>query len=562
MKHYGWPINRIAIVSITACMAMTACVDQKHAVIAPQFTNQETPQAPNKGGTRRFSTIPTDSLWAIIAAMDSVALVGIKAPGSSGSIVRGVMTASSDHINAGSEAIRTAGGHVIRKNQKWPFYRVKIGDAQVLQRILQHPLVAYVEPATVAGYGMMHSDPGCAEPSYGGAQHLTAWDVTDLIPFQYMSMGIYDAWRIASGDEITVGLVDTGIYSSSEQMNTSMEAGYSAIRWHDYTHTVNYTTGMIGNSGCSHGHRMAAAIAAPRDGVGPIGVAWGANLVSVRHNDDIAVFDVEQAADAIDIAALYGRIIVIAWGSPDYWFNSIEDAIEFHHYTRDRLFVAAAGTYPGLNYLLRGNTIFPAEMDEVVAVTAASYPSGYLSSDGAHGPAVDIGAFVGQVTAGKESNLATISGSSNASAAAAGIAALIWSRYPQMSRDQVRDRLYYSTISNPYQTSPVKNGDLGYGIPNAFRAVGGMWHLSISGPSCVDGREGSMQLTAIVRGDGPFTYSWSNGETGSSIIVSKPPRGQSADYSVYVHDGLENKTSAAYLTVTALAVDDPRKTCE
>ncbi|MEX2282576.1 MAG: SprB repeat-containing protein, partial [Gemmatimonadota bacterium] len=115
---------------------------------------------------------------------------------------------------------------------------------------------------------------------------------------------------------------------------------------------------------------------------------------------------------------------------------------------------------------------------------------------------------------------------------------------------------------DPFQTAPLKVGDTGYGTVNAYRALGGFWHMSLDGPTCVDGREGTITLTAIARGDGPFTYTWSNGSNQTSINVVGPPRGESAYYYVYVYDALEGRTLGAELNIVALAVDDERRSCD
>ncbi|HFX18071.1 MAG TPA: serine protease, partial [Flavobacteriales bacterium] len=59
-------------------------------------------------------------------------------------------------------------------------------------------------------------------------------------------------------------------------------------------------------------------------------------------------------------------------------------------------------------------------------------------------------------------------GSSVATASTAGIAALVWARYPSWSRAQVLDRLKRSAALYPY-----KNSDFGYGNIDALKAVRG-----------------------------------------------------------------------------------------
>ncbi|MEX2282575.1 MAG: S8/S53 family peptidase, partial [Gemmatimonadota bacterium] len=389
---------------------------------------------------RQFKELSVDSLWLMIAAGDSSAVVGVKPPGASRGVIKGRVGADRNLLNRAERDLERLGLSIVARSATLPAMRVRIDGVSQLGRLLAEPWLDYVEPAVIRGSIMPQI--GCENPAYDGNQHMTWGDVTDMVPYTYASMDIPDAWALSSGDGVTIGLTDTGIFASNSQLTTNMTAGYSSIRTYEYLHTSNYGSAYISDSDCSHGSRMAGSIGAPRDGTGPIGVAWGANLVSVRHNDDVATFDTWYAVQAIDMAAARSNIVVMAWGAPDWWYNSIEDAITYWHYNWDRLFIGAAGTYMGWEpYEFRNNTFFPAEVEEVVAVTAVDDPFGNLSSNAAHGPGVDIAAFAGQVSTGKGSDLTTLMGTSNASGVTAGVAAMIWSRYPSMTRDQVRHRL-------------------------------------------------------------------------------------------------------------------------
>ena len=99
--------------------------------------------------------------------------------------------------------------------------------------------------------------------------------------------------------------------------------------------------------------------------------------------------------------------------------------------------------------------------------------------------------------------------------------------------------------------------DIGAGIINAYKAVGGFNSLAISGPSTVDSYA-SYTLTAAPAGDGPFTYQWSNGATTKSITATAGANLSSKTFSVTVRDTRENKTLTASKTVTA---KDPVEVC-
>jgi hypothetical protein len=250
---------------------------------------------------------------------------------------------------------------------------------------------------------------------------------------------------------------------------------------------------------------MAGAMTAPRDGTGPVGVAWRANLYNVRFNGDVATFDAWNAVDAIYMAGGNSKIVVMAWGAPDWWNNSIEAAIDHFYYNRGVLFVGAAGsTGACVPEWMRANTIFPAEMEEVVAA-AGLQQSGDVACNSHFGPGVDVAAFVKQPTPGTNNEVWSFEASSNAAAVIGGAAALIWSYYGG-SRDQVIQKLYESGSLYPNRSSRI-----GYGAVNVAKAVGALWNISFGSGYLIHVGDTPVEHTFYVGhqgGAGPFEYNW------------------------------------------------------
>jgi hypothetical protein len=71
----------------------------------------------------------------------------------------------------------------------------------------------------------------------------------------------------------------------------------------------HYYLTSLGSSddACGHGTRMAGVIAAPDDGRGVMGVAWGANLVNVRHANGVANVSSSDARAAVRPPATRAR---------------------------------------------------------------------------------------------------------------------------------------------------------------------------------------------------------------------------------------------------------------
>jgi hypothetical protein len=83
---------------------------------------------------------------------------------------------------------------------------------------------------------------------------------------------------------------------------------------------------------------------------------------------------------------------------------------------------------------------------------------------------------------------------------------------------------------------PDRNYQNGFGVVNAYRAVGGFENLSVSGETCMTSYQGSQSLSAELMGDGPFTYQWGTGETTRSIAVYPGTPGATTYYQVTVRD--------------------------
>ena len=115
-------------------------------------------------------------------------------------------------------------------------------------------------------------------------------------------------------------------------------------------------------------------------------------------------------------------------------------------------------------------------MSETVAVTGVNDGSSYERCDTCHsGSKIDFTIIMeGDNNTSKAPPVLGFNtdqrrytgGSSVATATTAGIAALIWSKYPSWSRTQVLNRLKQSA-----EFYPNKNGSFGYGNIDALQAV-------------------------------------------------------------------------------------------
>lgn len=272
------------------------------------------------------------------------------------------------------------------------------------------------------------------------------------------------------------------------------------------------------------------------------------------------------------MAAEQSHIVVMAWGTAD-WEDNVSDEIQYwaNAPAMPRLFIGAAGTQKtcaafsssGIVYS-PPPTLFPALMEEVLAVTAID-TNGAVACDVHGSAAVDLAAFYGYPTAGQNTDLLYMRGSSSATAVVAGAAALVWSHYGGGAA-HTRQKLLESGSHYPNRTRYI-----GYGAIDAMKALGGMQGATIN--SCTsrtctfryttDVCRTDYYIAAPLGGDGPYTYQWSTGSTTNSTTLTVcPTPGEVAHYSlaVSVWDADRLGATAAYRSVD-IEVHDPWAPC-
>ncbi|SNS98971.1 Subtilase family protein [Ekhidna lutea] len=377
----------------------------------------------------------------------------------------------------------------LRKHEVLPFIDVEVTSLEVVKYLRSLPTVRYVEPL---GYevdfptvedGRIESSKGCSnDPNYG----IPSNDYTNISPGAKASWHLYannvvNAWNSSTGSGIGIGLIDTGISPSQDNLNGNFNSGYSSGRYvHKYGFYVSSWWWWASPDGpdddCGHGTAMAGVMAAPRSTDGSsVGVAYNANLVAVRGTGDVVINGGKEKTGVADALVYLGNrsdVKIISMSIGDVFSNSkVADAVRYA-YGRGKLIFAAAGT--STSWTNWYGVIFPASMSETVAVTGIK-ESGYTRCDVCHsGSKVDFTVIMERSgTENHPLSLAmsgnqpsTVGGSSVATATAAGIAALVWSKNPALSRSQVLDKLKQTA-----DLYPNKSSSFGWGTLDAAAAV-------------------------------------------------------------------------------------------
>jgi thermitase len=260
------------------------------------------------------------------------------------------------------------------------------------------------------------------------------------------------AWNTTIGNKsILVAVVDTGIDYNHPDIAANYNA--SGFDW------VNNDANPMDDNG--HGTHCAGIIAAvTNNSLGIAGMAQvqimaekGLDANGTGYEDNLA----SAIYDAVEKGA---RILSLSWGS-DQDSQLIHEAIQYA-YSQNVLIVGAGGNQAF------DTKFYPAAYDEVIAVTATDqfdYPAFFSN----YGSWIELSAPGVQILSTfPNDSYKQMDGTSMACPHVAGLGALVWSQFPNATRDWVRAQMRYTADD---LGSPGFDPFYGYGRINARRAV-------------------------------------------------------------------------------------------
>jgi type VII secretion-associated serine protease mycosin len=282
-----------------------------------------------------------------------------------------------------------------------------------------------------------------------GTPALAADDVREK-QWHLSFLKVGEAQRISTGKGVIVAVVDSGV-SDHPDLTGSVLNGTDFIE--------KGSNGRTDRSG--HGTGMAGLIAAHgNNGNGALGIAPDAKILPVRVLNNKPQKNT-QIGPAIEYAISRGAKVInlsVGGGIDPATLNAVKAAAE-----ADVVLIASAGNKP----TDQGVTA-PAFIDSVVAVGAVD-KYGKKTTMSVSGPALDLtapGEDIRSVT--RNGGYSSTSGTSDAAAIVSGAAALIRSKYPNMSATEVVERLE-STATDA--GAPGVDSDYGHGIIDIVAAL-------------------------------------------------------------------------------------------
>ncbi|MFE2087463.1 type VII secretion-associated serine protease mycosin [Streptomyces sp. NPDC059460] len=294
-----------------------------------------------------------------------------------------------------------------------------------------------------------------------GATSASAYaDSVRSIQWHLDAMKAEGMWSVSTGSNVTVAVIDSGVDASSGDLQGQILKGKDLALDSPGDEHVDYDghgtgmAGLIAGTGESRGGDGAFGLAPDskilpirvRDNVGKVNGATG----SVNFNEDLTI--------AIRYAADRGaKVINISMGD-EVGTQQLSDAVKYA-LNKGSLIFAAAG-----NSGDQGNAIeYPAGTPGVVGVGAVGKDF-KKTDESEYGLQVDLSAPGDQLVyaCARKTGLCKGHGTSGATALASASAALIWSKHPDWTNNQVL-RVMLNTAGGP--TSGAERSDyIGYGI--------------------------------------------------------------------------------------------------
>ncbi|HWL36414.1 MAG TPA: S8 family serine peptidase [Frankiaceae bacterium] len=356
-----------------------------------------------------------------------------------------------DASPAALRAVRAAGGRVVGGIERLDVLQVafpsRVARDAALPVVRRAPGVRYAEAERVFS---VHRNP-----------NDTFW----RYQWGLFKIGAMKAWNKETGGKtpVTVAVLDTGVDLKHPDLAGRVIAGDDIVA-NDPDPSDDH----------GHGTHVAGIVAAKTNNrVGVAGMSWGAKVLAVKvlaANGEGS--DCDIALGMVGAADAGARVLNMSLGSTGTRCGLVTQAAIDYARDAGSLPVVSAGNSGSAK---DGNPVTtPANCDGVLTVGATD-PADKIAKFSTHHPYVDVSApGVGILSTGYQAmtgrhTYVAMSGTSMAAPYVAGLAALLMSRNPTWTPDQVMDRIVKTSDD---RGTRGKDDYFGAGRVNAARAIG------------------------------------------------------------------------------------------
>ncbi|UWG96980.1 S8 family serine peptidase [Dehalobacter sp. DCM] len=370
----------------------------------------------------------------------------------------------------------------------------------IVRKVLQSPIVICAEWSKTYTMDEMAVTAAISDPEYSDQ-----WSLRKVRADQAWDEG-------ATGEGIVIAVIDTGVDLNSTELQdgsvSNLVGGYNAYTGSTSTQAIQDDHG--------HGTSVAGLIAALNNSRGIIGVAYKAKIMPVKVMDETGQGEDDIIADGIVWAADHGADIINMSIGADSENDILDDALDYAAAKGCLLIASSGNNQEGMpqsiaqQAAVRSSLVsYPAAHPEVLAVSAVDI-NDQITDFSLVGPEMAMSAPGDKILTTywttKESGYAYVTGTSIATPFVSGAAALIWSKYPQLTAQEVKKALF----SSAYDLGAEGRDDsYGYGRLDCYRAL-----KTLSSPQTVTS-------PASLGWDGGIVSAGSTGEeTGATLTVS------------------------------------------
>ncbi|MEY3201036.1 MAG: hypothetical protein RIR70_586 [Pseudomonadota bacterium] len=315
------------------------------------------------------------------------------------------------------------------------------------------------------------------------AQAVTAYPTELKWSPQLQQIGVPTVWaQGATGKNVTVSVIDTGVNARHTDLKASVLPGYN---------TSSPRLGKDTSDSEGHGTHVAGIIAAAANNAGSVGVAPEAKILPIRVSDRWGNMSYAAVERGLQVAADYSPIANASLGGGPGAEAGVRYAVG-----KGMLLVAAAGNegaanpswparYAKESWAL-GRIIAVGAVDSNNAMPSWSNKAGDTRNFYLVAPGVDIISTYG-------SGYAYMSGTSMASPHVAGVAALVKSYWPQLKAEEIASILFQTATD---LGAPGVDEIYGWGLVNATKAMQPVGATMITTKNSTKAPSASLKLAA------------------------------------------------------------------